>query len=215
MSEVEYSDGGKFATFRGERYTRDDRTGYYLSTRNDCGRRKRLHVAVWEAHNGPVPHGMHVHHSTVDKGRNEIRDLELMSAAEHERWHAARMGEERRERMRENLISKAVPASKAWHASEDGRRWHSEQAKRSWGNIEPVEYSCSNCGKTFTSRKRYPDGSNRFCCNACKSAFRRKSGADNVTKTCERCGDDFITNRYSKARFCQRCAHKGNSSTRG
>ena len=56
----------KYQEFDGVRYCRDERTGYYLSSTH----RKRMHVAVWEAHNGPIPEGYDVHHENLDKSDN-------------------------------------------------------------------------------------------------------------------------------------------------
>lgn len=213
--EVSYSCGWKFAEFRDERYTRDDSTGYYLASKSHGGRRKRLHVAVWEAHNGPVPSGMEVHHATFDKGDNEIESLRLMDAGDHHRLHSANMSAETREKLRENLIEHAIPRAKEWHASSEGRAWHSEHAKKEWKRAEYNEYVCTNCGSAFKSRHRYSAKSNRFCCNSCKSAYRRKMGFDNVEKSCERCGRAFVTNKYSGARFCNECSHKAHHDKRG
>lgn len=63
---------------------------------------------------------------------------------------------------------------------------------------------CERCSKQFESKSP-----GRFCSNACKSAWRRASGADNEQRQCTLCGDTFEVNRYSKVRFCSRsCASK-------
>ena len=38
--------------------------------------KKRLHRAVWEYHNGPIPKGYHVHHKDNDRANNQIENLE-------------------------------------------------------------------------------------------------------------------------------------------
>lgn len=209
--EVIYTEGGKFAEFMGNRYTKDDKTGYYLASKpSENGHRKRLHVAVWEAHNGPVPKGMHVHHRTGDKSKNEIQDLEIMSEKEHLSWHSTHMSDERKKESRKNLLENAIPAAVEWHKSSDGRAWHSEHARECWEKREQIEYVCTNCGKTFRTKNRYRGNSNMFCSNNCKSAFRRKMGYDNERRTCELCGAEFECNKYSTRKRCFECRHKRN-----
>lgn len=63
------------------------------------------------------------------------------------------------------------------------------------------EFVCEHCGKTFTA---VANGSNCFCSNKCKSAWRRKAGLDNVEKTCVVCGKTFVANKYDKGKCCSR-----------
>lgn len=206
--EVAYVDGGSTAIFDGLTYRLDKRTGYYLASKGENGRRKRLHVAVWESHNGPVPEGHHIHHIDRDKANNEIENLQCMTSSEHNRVHAALMTDERREQLRRNLIEKAIPKSKAWHRSEEGLAWHREHGAECFRDREPMEYVCTNCGKTFESKKRYSKGKNRFCGNNCRAAYRRKIGVDNVDVVCEICGAVFSANKYDKRKRCSECTHK-------
>lgn len=205
MLEVQYVDDGNTAIFDDISFRRDKRTGYYLagSARNG-GRRKRLHVYVWEYHNGAVPEGYHVHHIDHEKSNNEIENLQLLSKDDHLKLHGKELTEEQRARMRKNLIENVMPKAKAWHKTEDGRKWHSQNAKKQWENKQAVEYECTNCGKTFESRHRYSAGSNRFCCNACKAAYRRKSGADDVEIKCRHCGNIYTCNKY-QIKKCPKC----------
>lgn len=205
--EVTYVDEERTAVFDGKTYRRDKRTGYYLASRGDDGRRKRLHVAVWEHYNGPVPEGHHIHHADHDKGNNEIDNLVCMTEHEHLCFHARNMSDERKEQLRRNLIENAVPKSKEWHRSEEGREWHRQHVAESIGKIEPVEYVCTNCGAHFMSRKRYKGGANRFCGNNCRAAHRRKSGVDDIEKTCEICGATFVSNRYDRRKRCEKCKY--------
>lgn len=208
MREVQYVDDGKTAIFDGISFRRDKRTGYYLAgSARDGGRRKRLHVYVWEYHNGAVPDGYHVHHIDHDKSNNDIDNLQILSKEEHLRYHAQNISEERREKLRKQLIEKAVPKSKVWHASKEGRQWHRENGKAVWKNRKPIKYECTYCGKEFKTLNHYSESSNRFCSNNCKSAYRRKMGYDNVKRDCEICGAEFVTNKYSKRKRCDECKH--------
>lgn len=187
-------------------FNKDQKTGYYLSTKKINGKRKRLHVYIWEKYNGEIPKGAQVHHIDGDKASVDINNLELLTAAEHMRKHWQEKTPEEinkyRERIKENCISKAAE----WHGSEEGRQWHKEQAKRIDANIELKEFRCEYCGTTFKTK---PYGKVKYCSNKCKAAARRKSGVDNEERICIVCGAVFITNKYKKAQICsQACANK-------
>lgn len=70
--------------FNGKKYRQDKKTGYYICT---TGNRMRLHVAMWEAVNGPVPPGMVVHHKDWNKTHNEISNFALVTVQEHNLIH--------------------------------------------------------------------------------------------------------------------------------
>lgn len=46
------------------------------------------HHLVWVSANGPISSGYCVHHRNEDKTDNRIENLELLTAAEHQRYHA-------------------------------------------------------------------------------------------------------------------------------
>lgn len=174
------------------------KSGYWVGS-PERGKIARLHVYVWEKHNGPVPKGFHVHHKDQDKSNNCIDNLELISGADHLSFH----GKERRDIAGKNIIEFAVPAAREWHKSEQGREWHKEQYERTlskkWG--EKVEKTCIVCGKKFETSVLMQNKS-KFCSNACKSKYRRDMKLDNVEKTCEYCGSTFSSSKYEKQRFC-------------
>lgn len=206
--EVTYVDEGKTAVFNGRTYRLDKRTGYYLASRDTDGKRKRLHIAVWEHHNGAVPEGHHIHHLDHDKSNNEITNLQCLTVHDHLSLHAQSLTEEQLERKRKNLIDNAIPKASEWHRSEAGRKWHKEHGAKCWEGIEPLDYECTYCGAAFKSRNRYSSKSNRFCSNKCKTAYRRKMGYDDITIKCEICGEEFTANKYQKRTKCPKCAKK-------
>jgi len=193
--EVQYFENGDLAIFNGHKYRRDKHTGYYLNS----ARRERLHRAVWEYHKGKIPEGFHIHHIDEDKSNNEIMNLALLPGRVHAYLHGKEHDLYHHEEIVKNLVQHAAPKSKTWHHSKAGREWHSEHAKESAAHMEKREYVCQNCGKHFFKK---PLGENKFCSNACRSAYRRKSGVDDETRTCIICGKQFTTNKYTKSVTC-------------
>ena len=201
----------KYQYFNGYKFTRDEHTGYYLSSKRIYSsldhkeKRRRLHRCVWEFYNGAIPSGYEVHHIDGDKSNNDISNLQLLSNAEHMKLHGATLTEEEREWRRQNLAKTARPKASEWHKSEEGRKWHKqhyEQMKDKFHTTYTV--ICANCGKEFQGTK-----DSKYCCNACKSAYRRKSGVDNIEKICIICGNTFITDKYSGVETCSKaCTSK-------
>lgn len=169
---------------------------YYSPGGND---RKRgvgwLHQEIWKHHNGEIPEGYHIHHKDGDYLNNNISNLECVLAHEHLSMHGKEHapGKEHMEYIQE--------LAKEWHGADEGRKWHSEHAKRVFGKLKPITVECEYCGNTYTTKRQY---GNRFCSDACRSAYRRKSGFDNIEKVCEVCGETFTANRYSSTKTCSR-----------
>lgn len=59
-----------------------DRDGYILVNG------KRQHRLIWEAHNGKIPDGMHIHHIDENKQNNAIENLQLVDSKLHHRIHS-------------------------------------------------------------------------------------------------------------------------------
>lgn len=200
----------KYIIFDGCKFTRDERTGYYLKTTKP---RTRLHIYVWEYYNGPVPKGCHIHHKDLDKSNNDISNLVCVTRAEHNRIHgdSSKWSEERLEKAREQM-DKAREYANLWHKSEEGREWHKEHYKKSLGEYqsEKIKKKCACCGKEY--EVNYNNAStSRFCSNKCKSRYRRISGVDNITKVCIGCGKEYSVNKYhaKTQQYCsKKCADK-------
>ena len=185
----------KNIVFMGQKYHFD---GLYWVPGGGCaGGRKRLHVAVWEASNGQVPEGYHVHHIDHDPHNNALANLECIDAGEHIRYHGANLTDKQRAD-RSARMDKIRPLTVAWHRSEEGRAWHSEHAKTTFKR-EPRTLVCKNCQTSFTSAGVRAT----FCSVACKAAARRKRGVDDIEKQCCVCAKAFMASRYVKTRpYC-------------
>lgn len=206
---VVYEQEGKYAIFNGIRFCRDDSTGYYLSGSatedNKC--RMRLHRYIYEQMVGPIPDGYDIHHIDKDKGNNELSNLLLMKSSEHRKLHGSELTEDQRKSLRQNLLETAIPAASKWHRSEKGREWHKQHYNEFKEKLHVRgNYVCEYCGKTFVAKI---STRNRFCSNACKSAWRRASGIDDEIRYCECCGRAFTVNKYKKTQTCSRvCADR-------
>lgn len=191
-----YSEDKKYAFIDGLRFVKDSRTNYFLNRKYLI----RLHRYIWEKFNGEIPKNFQVHHINHDKLNNDISNLELISRSEHMRHHAKHRVESDKEwliRFQQAGIKKAPE----WHKSEEGRKWHAEHAKKCLAKRAKKSYICLSCKEHFTNNSIQAA---KFCSNNCKSKYRRNSGIDNVTVTCEYCSKDFIKNKYDKTKFCSR-----------
>lgn len=197
-----------YIEYDGIKFYRDGK-GYWLSSHLD-GKPKRLHVYVWEKFNGEIPKGYHVHHIDGDTDNNEIENLALLSQEEHLKLHGSY--QKNKAIARKNIRDYAQPAAVEWHKSDTGREWHKIHYLKNPQNLHGVvEVTCAYCGKTVT--KGRGGGGNKYCSNACKSAYRRMIGADNVSSVCEWCGKEFLKCKYQPTRFCSvTCASRYNAS---
>lgn len=172
-------------TFNGESYYK---CGFYFQKKG-----RRLHRAVWEDHNGPIPKGYHVHHKDGDTSNNDIANLELLHGGEHLSLHM-------RARPPVPFTDADRLAAAEWHRSEEGKEWH----RRHFQEIkevlfERVEKSCAQCGSAFTG-----DRKSKFCSNNCKAKARRLSGVDDVEFICPVCGKTYLANKYYGQKTCSR-----------
>jgi hypothetical protein len=97
---------------------------YFYATRP---RRGFLHRHVWEDHHGPIPPKHDVHHIDRNTLNNAIDNLECIPKAKHAAQHLSA-----RSKTPEHLahLDAIRPLTKAWHASEEGRQWHREHARK-------------------------------------------------------------------------------------
>lgn len=202
---IQYHENGDLAEVDGFFFRRDKRTGYYLSGKPINGKRRRLHVYVWEKANGEIPNGYEVHHRDMDKSNNELDNLVLVLGIKHQRFHGV-LRAINDTNWADDFQAKGIEAAKEWHRSTEGRQWHKEHYEKTKDALYAKhEEVCSFCGKRFLTpvyRK------NSFCSNKCKAAFRRASGVDDEERRCPICGGTFKISKYSRQRTCsRRCGH--------
>ena len=197
--ETHYDKTLKHAYCNGLKFTRDEKSGYFLCASIIGGKRPRLHRYIYESARGKIPSGMHVHHIDGDKNNNALSNLSILGGGEHSSLHGK---EPQRAAESRKHIKSAIIAAPTWHKSNMGRRWHKEHYdKIGWKLHERVEKICVFCSKPFWGTK---GNSSKFCSNACKSAYRRKEGVDNEKRTCAVCGAGFEADKYSKTKTCSR-----------
>jgi len=181
--------------FNGYQYKKN-KFGYWLggSSGSKSGDGS-LHRAIWKYQKGEIPKKYDVHHIDGNKSNNSIENLQLISHSDHMRMHMSTA--ERKELSRKH-IGKAIEASKSWHSSEEGLKWHSKHGKECFEKKKLINKSCHNCEKVFQTVQNF----SKYCSPTCQSSFRRKSGKDNEERHCEVCYEKFICNRYDTKKSC-------------
>ena len=103
--------------------------------------------------------------------------------------------------MRDNLNKNARPKAIEWHKSAEAKEWHKQHYEQMKDKMLVVKkHICKQCGKEYESKGPL----SKFCCNNCKSQWRRDNHIDDVERICPVCGNKFIVNKYSKAVTCSR-----------
>lgn len=167
-----------------------------------------LHREVWMDANGvtEIPEGCHIHHRDHDADNNDPSNLELLTAEEHREHHSEDRRGQPPTREQEAHLAHIRPLAAVWHGSEPGRAWHSEHGEQTWADRPYRREQCDQCGAVYESRMAQQ--ADRFCSNACKSAWRRASGVDDEDRDCGLCGKTFRVNKYSKTTGCSRSCGK-------
>ena len=205
----------RYVEYDGKRFYEDSK-GYWLGQEigvDGKPHRIRLHTYVWEKHNGPVPEGYDIHHIDHDKSNNDIENLVAIPESEHRKLH---MDERDKLELTYIMETCAIPKAVEWHKSEAGHEWHKQQYEKSlapkWD--EQVTMTCAYCGKPYQISPLMK-GRSRFCSNKCKTAYRYRSGLDNIERVCPICGKTFTINKYSRTKTCSKeCSVKMASLTK-
>lgn len=193
----------------------------------------RLHRAVWEEANGPIPKGYHVHHVNGNKADNRLENLELLSHGEHSAIHVndnlapvrhiavrnahAKLRENRQKRFNERVLSCVICGSDFRSAAKHPTKFCSptcvERARS--GAFDPEQRLCEYCGETYAATKRVQ----KYCSKRCNrlATEQRSLGLLERDISCGHCGKIF-TSRRVNAKFCRHScalAFHGNNRFRG
>lgn len=189
----------KFQYYNGLKFTKDEKTGYYLNSTL----RIRMHRYVWVCNNGDIPEGYDVHHIDGDRGNNDISNLELLTKKEHRQKHWDEMPDEKKQLYIDNMNETARPAAIEWHKSEEGKKWHSMHAKSmiengQWHKKE--KFICEQCGREFEQTLRR---GHKFCSGACSQKWLRAKQPI-ITRTCVVCGKEYNCKQSSLSKTCSK-----------
>lgn len=184
--------------FNGIRFCKSRQDGYYRAHVDK--HIKYLHRVVWESVYGEIPPNFQIHHKDGNKDNNDISNLELVSIHDHLSKHGRETFINNKDNQL-NHLAKIRNLATAWHKSEIGRNWHKEHGKHVWESMKDIEKICKYCGNVFLTKQNCINRS-KFCSNACKSAYRRKSGIDNVLRICPICKNSFLVHKYSHRICC-------------
>lgn len=169
--------------FEGYRYRRYPNSKNVGHARYFARAGKLLHRAVWEHFNGPIPSGWHVHHIDEDTCNNNVSNLECLPAEEHRaKIHARKQAASKSPRQLEHL-ARIGELAKSWHKSEEGRAWHSQNAKqvvlraklegKPYFGTHPKQLRqagpCLWCGEMFVAESKKA----KCCNNSHSSRFAR------------------------------------------
>jgi len=194
-----------FVEYKGQRFWLQTSGRYYQSGRPD-DEEQLLHRRVWSDHNGPIPSGCVIHHIDEDWRNNEVTNLELRDATEHNRAHTTTRWDDPEYRQRTVVqLNEARKKANKWHGSPEGLAWHKEHGKKTWTNRETTDKTCAVCGATYYAM--FPTRS-RFCSKKCERAAAYKKHFTDK-RTCEYCGDEFMAHRHRKTKCCSyKCSNR-------
>jgi hypothetical protein len=183
--------------FNGRKY-------YQYEGRYFTSHKRKMHRDVWEHYNGKIPKGYHIHHIDGNPSNNDISNLQLMEASEHLTMEVKKRHKQNPE-WSKRFYEKGIEMAKDWHKSEEGRKWHSEHAKKIFATRIIYTLNCQVCGKAYQTKIV---NNSKFCSNNCKSAHRRLSGVDNEERICIVCNAEFTCNKYYSQSKCKRGCKK-------
>lgn len=192
----------EFVEYKGEKFWLQS-TGRYFQSGRRTNVERLLHRRIWIEHNGEIPEGYAVHHIDGNWRNNDISNLQMMTTVDHMRQHMLERWESPEFVAKMKVaLAKAQEAAKAWHASPEGHKWHSQMGKTSWQGRQRVKanVSCQHCGSDIETF--FPTRT-RFCSRRC-SRNANYPARFTLQKDCGHCGSAFVTSRYKPSTFCSK-----------
>lgn len=124
-----------------------------------------LHRCIYEAHFGPIPRGVEIHHRDKDKSNNTLENFEALLRADHRKQHA------RREHELVCIIcgtdfQAAIP--RALYCS-TACKSYANKLDRGWIPYRKYQKCCEFCGNEFLCQR---ENRARFCCKSCARRSR-------------------------------------------
>lgn len=114
--------------FNGYRYRRYPNSSNPAHRKYFARAKHRLHRDVWEFHNGVVPDGHDIHHIDGNTLNNDISNLQCIDEKAHYAEHREELRSRNTSPRQLAHLAKIRHMTKAWHASEEGRAWHKQNA---------------------------------------------------------------------------------------
>lgn len=161
-----------FVRFNNHNFYENPANGYWEAKIKKNGKREtlRLQRAVWEFYNGEIIGDMHVHHIDGNKANNNIENLELLTPLEHAKKHGKRTAALWDREEMQKARAYGLEKCKNWHASEEGKKWHSEHQKiTTQKNI--ITKICTECGKEF---RTWHDKREQSMCLKCRDKYLQR-----------------------------------------
>jgi len=179
----------EFILYKNEVFWLQKSGKYYCSGRKDKTKERLLHRRIWEEHKGKIPPDHHIHHIDDNWKNNDITNLECIPRSEHLRLHILeRFSCDEYRKSNKKQLKDAQKNAKKWHASEEGREWHSKNAKMQNEKRGAEKYFCANCKKEFYSKSF----GKVFCCSLrCTIKLRNNKAKTKFESECRNCGKKF------------------------
>lgn len=188
----------EYRTYFGYQFYKQ-KDGYWTPTKSGI---PQAHRWVWINHNGEIPSEMIIHHIDGNKDNNEIKNLMMLSRADHMKEHCKDENEREIRRKRMNDIR---PLVHEWLRSDKGRKKQSEDAKEGWKTRKSVQYICRGCNKEKITYQAKSD----FCSDACRNRWKRHNKPNPIEIICPICQNAFTKDKSDPKKICSRsCSGK-------
>ena len=165
-----------------------------------------LHREIYKKFYGEIPEGFHVHHKNHDWNNNAPNNLICLSVKEHNKEHEQELKIYNDSEIHRFHLTKIREKAAEWHKSEEGKEWHSNQAKQSYKNLEEKTKECLFCHKNYNSKTiQKSDG---YCSKLCRNRSIEKTKKYWQEEICVVCGNKFLNYKYQTKHRKLSCSRK-------